>query len=176
MSGAGKSALEEFQSQHRGEGQPPHALPRRIDGNVFPENGPFDETGYGEEERKIAAELAKILDDPDMAVSATSVRVPVAVSHAEAVAFEPREPASLEELARTLRAAAGVSFQEGPGYATPLEAAGSDAVFVGRLRRDTAHPGAYLAWVVCDNLRKGAATNAVQIAEAALALRQDAPV
>jgi aspartate-semialdehyde dehydrogenase len=176
VSGAGKDALEEYERQHRGDATPAKALPRHIDGNVFPENGPFDESGYGEEERKIAAELAKILDAADLAVSATSVRVPVAISHAEAVAFEPRERATIEAIAQTLRAAPGVSFSEGPGYVTPLEAAGTDEVHVGRLRPDTARPGAYLAWIVCDNLRKGAATNAVQIAEAALALRQNAPV
>jgi aspartate-semialdehyde dehydrogenase len=176
VSGAGKDALEEYERQHRGDATPAKALPRHIDGNVFPENGPFDESGYGEEERKIAAELAKILDAADLAVSATSVRVPVAISHAEAVAFEPRERATIEAIAQTLRAAPGVSFSEGPGYVTPFEAAGTDEVHVGRLRPDTARPGAYLAWIVCDNLRKGAATNAVQIAEAALALRQNAPV
>ncbi|HXW50361.1 MAG TPA: aspartate-semialdehyde dehydrogenase [Candidatus Acidoferrales bacterium] len=176
VSGAGKDALEEFERQQAGDGAAAHALPRRIEGNVFPENGPFDESGYGEEERKIAAELAKILEDPQLAVSATSVRVPVAISHAEAVAFEPRDRATRGQIAAALREAAGVTFMDGADYATPLDAAGSDAVFVGRLRPDTAHPGAFLAWVVCDNLRKGAATNAVQIAEAALALRANAPV
>ena len=169
VSGAGKEALLEFESQLAGERMPERVLPRRIANNVFPENGPFDETGYGEEERKIAAELRKILDDETIRVSATSVRVPVVVGHGEAVAFGTRNPASLDEIQRTLASAPGVRFLPGATYATPLEVTGSDDVFVGRLRPDTAHPGAYLAWLVCDNLRKGAATNAVQIAEAALA-------
>jgi aspartate-semialdehyde dehydrogenase len=167
VSGAGKDALEEYQRQTRGDDRPPTVLPRRIAGNVLPENGSVDDSGYGEEERKIAQELRKILADPDIAVSATSVRVPVAVCHAQAVAFEPREQASLQDIARLLRSAPGVKFLEGSQYATPLEVAGTDDVVVGRLRADTAHPGAYLAWIVSDNLRKGAATNAVQIAEAA---------
>lgn len=176
VSGAGKDALEEFQRQRHGEDKPAQILPRRVEGSLFPENGPFDESGYGEEECKIAAELRKILGDSELRVSATSVRVPVAVSHSEALAFAPHDNATLADIARELRSAPGVTFLEGAGYVTPLEAAGSDAVFVGRLRPDTAHPGAFLAWVVSDNLRKGAATNAVQIAEAALALRANAPV
>jgi aspartate-semialdehyde dehydrogenase len=176
VSGAGKDALDEFERQARGDSAPAKALPQRIAGNVFPENGPVDDSGYGEEERKIAQELRKILADEDMLVSATSVRVPVAVCHSQALAFETRNPASLDDIAQTLRAAQSVKFLEGPNYATPLQVTGSDDVFVGRLRPDTAHPGAYLAWIVSDNLRKGAATNAVQVAEAALAMPAKAAV
>ena len=170
VSGAGRDALAEFERQLAGDRTPPVALPRRIAGNVFPDNGPFDDTGYNEEERKIAAEFKKILTDDAIRVSATSVRVPVVVGHGEVVAFGTREPASRERLADVLREAAGVKFLEGNSYATPLEVVGSDDVVVGRLRADDAHPGGYLAWVICDNLRKGAATNAVQIAEAALSI------
>jgi aspartate-semialdehyde dehydrogenase len=170
VSGAGKDALHEFERQLAGDRGPERALPRRIAGNVFPENGPFDESGYGEEERKIASEFTKILGDASIRVSATSVRVPVAVGHGEVVAFRTKRPATREEIAETLRAAAGVRFLEGTAYATPIEVTGSDDVVIGRLREDLAHPGAYLAWLVSDNLRKGAATNAVQIAEAALAV------
>ncbi len=170
VSGAGKDALREFERQLAGEREPERALPRRIAGNVFPENGPFDESGYGEEERKIAAEFQKILGDATIRISATSVRVPVAVGHGEVVAFQTARPATRTEIAETLRAAAGARFLEGTAYATPIEVTGSDEVVIGRLREDLAHPGAYLAWVVSDNLRKGAATNAVQIAEAALAV------
>ncbi|MBV8460875.1 MAG: aspartate-semialdehyde dehydrogenase [Candidatus Eremiobacteraeota bacterium] len=169
VSGAGKEALLEFESQLAGERMPERVLPRRIANNVFPENGPFDDSGYGEEERKIAAEFQKILDDETIRISATSVRVPVVVGHGEAVAFATRQPASIEDIERILRSAPGVRFLPGTAYATPIEVTGSDDVIVGRLRPDTAHPGAYLAWLVCDNLRKGAATNAVQIAEAAYA-------
>lgn len=176
VSGAGKDALDEFERQTRGDEAPAKALPHRILGNVFPENGPVDASGYGEEERKIAAELKKILSDEHVRVSATSVRVPVAVCHGEVVAFQTREGASHEHIAGILREAAGVKFLEGEAYATPLEVAGSDDVVIGRLRSDTAHPGAFLAWVMSDNLRKGAATNAVQIAEAALAMQPKAAV
>ncbi len=171
VSGAGKDALREFEQQLAGDRSPEHALPRRIAGNVFPENGAFDDSGYGDEERKIAAEFTKILGDDTIRISATSVRVPVAVGHGEVVAFQTARPATRDEIADTLRNAPGVKFLEGQSYATPLEVTGSDDVMVGRLREDHAHEGAYLAWVMCDNLRKGAATNAVQIAEAALAVR-----
>jgi aspartate-semialdehyde dehydrogenase len=170
VSGAGKEALREFERQQAGDRTPPTALPRRIVANVFPENGPFDDSGYGEEERKIAAEFKKLLADDAVCISATSVRVPVAVGHGEVVAFQTKRPATKDDIAQTLREASGVKFLEGTSYATPLEIAGSDDVVVGRLRADDAHPGAYLAWVMSDNLRKGAATNAVQIAESALSV------
>ncbi len=176
VSGAGKDALDEFERQARGDQTPAKALPRRAIGNIFPENGHVDESGYGEEERKIVAELKKILSDTDVRVSATSVRVPVAVCHGEVVAFQTRERASHEAIAQILRDAPGVKFLEGAAYATPLEVAGTDDVAIGRLRSDAAHPGAFLAWVMSDNLRKGAATNAVQIAEVALAIRSKAAV
>jgi aspartate-semialdehyde dehydrogenase len=165
VSGAGRDALEEFRAQSAGS-EVVRALPRRIVGNVVPENGPFDENGDGEEERKIAAELRKILAMPALPVSATSVRVPVAVGHCEAIAFGTQTKAtSREEIAQALMVAPGLTFLEGHQYATALDVAGSDDVIVGRLRPDAAHPGAWLCWVACDNLRKGAATNAVQIVE-----------
>ncbi len=175
VSGAGKEALREFERQHAGDRAPASALPRRIDGNVFPENGPFDQSGDGEEERKIAQEFTKILGDGSIRVSVTSVRVPVAIGHGEAVAFQTQHPAARDEIAATLREAPGIRFLDGNDYATPLEVTGSDDVVVGRLRADAAHPGAYLTWIVCDNLRKGAATNAVQIAETAFAAAVTAP-
>jgi aspartate-semialdehyde dehydrogenase len=165
VSGAGRDALEEFRAQSAGS-EAVRALPRRIVGNVVPENGPFDENGDGEEERKIAAELRKILSLPSLPVSATSVRVPVAVGHCEAIAFGTKAATSRESVAAALRSAAGLKFLDGSEYATALDVAGTDDVVVGRLRPDAAHPGAWLCWVACDNLRKGAATNAVQIIEA----------
>jgi len=167
VSGAGKDAVAEYEAQLRGK-EAPRTLPRRIAGNLIPQNGPFDASGYGEEERKIAAELTKILERPDLPVSATAVRVPVPLGHSAAVAFAPARAAKLDELRELLRSAPGVRFEDGAGYATPLDVAGTDDVAVGRLRADTAHPGAYLCWIACDNLRKGAATNAVQIVEAAM--------
>lgn len=174
VSGAGKEAVNELEAQTRGEAQVV-AFPRRIAANVLPEIGPFDAEGHGEEERKIAAELQKIIGRPDLRISATSVRVPVVVGHAEAVSFKTRKKATRQQLADVLAAAEGVRFFDGTDYASPLDIAGTDDVAVGRLRSDQAHDGAYLCWIVCDNLRKGAATNAVQIAEAALRLTANVP-
>jgi aspartate-semialdehyde dehydrogenase len=151
VSGAGREALEAF----------------AIAGNVMPEIGEFDRAGDSGEEQKIAAELRKILHRPDLRVSATTVRVPVRIGHSEAVSFGLARPASSHALESVLRTALGVTYDD-KGYATPLDVAGTDAVAVSRLRRDRAHDDAWLCWVVSDNLRKGAATNAVQIAEAAL--------
>ncbi|MDQ6824219.1 MAG: aspartate-semialdehyde dehydrogenase [Candidatus Eremiobacteraeota bacterium] len=170
VSGAGKDALAEMQAQQRGD-ERIEALPRRIAGNVIPENGTFDEDGHSEEERKIAAELKKLMGCPELRVSATSVRVPVAVGHAAAVSFGTLRAATRQQLQEVLSKAPGIRFLAGANYATPLEVAGTDDVVVGRLRADLAHPGAFTCWVVCDNLRKGAATNAVQIAETVLGAR-----
>jgi aspartate-semialdehyde dehydrogenase len=169
VSGAGRDALDEYRAQCAGSDEV-RVLPRRIVGNVVPENGAFDENGDGDEERKIAAELRKVLALPTLPVSATSVRVPVAVGHCEAVAFGTNVTAARKEIAATLRTAAGVKFLDGSEYATALDVAGSDDVVVGRLRSDAAHPGGWLCWVACDNLRKGAAKNAVQIAETMCAI------
>lgn len=168
VSGAGRDAVDELAAQTRGDARPPAALPKRIAGNVIPEIGAFDGGVDSGEEAKIAAELRKIIARPDLPVSATTVRVPVAVGHSEAVAFGTQRPATREQIREVLASAPGVTFLDGPSYATPLDVAGTDVVSVGRLRPDRAHGGAWLAWVVCDNLRKGAATNAVQIAETAL--------
>jgi aspartate-semialdehyde dehydrogenase len=165
VSGAGRAALDEYRAQCAGA-LGVDALPRRIAGSVIPENGSFDADGHGDEERKIAAELKKILELPDLPVSATSVRVPVAVGHCEAVSFGTRRQATRAQIADALRAAPGLSFLDGAGYATPLDVVGTDDVAVGRLRPDDAHASGWLCWIACDNLRKGAATNAVQIAEA----------
>ncbi len=167
VSGAGKDAVEEYRAQLAGSTNA-LVLPRRIAGNVVPEVGDFDASGYGDEERKIAAELKKILARPDLRVSAMCVRVPVAIGHSEAVSFATHRPATREQLRDILRSAPGVRFEDGNGYASALDVAGTDDVAVGRLRADTAHPGGFSCWIVCDNLRKGAATNAVQIVECAL--------
>lgn len=168
VSGAGREALDEYRAQCAG-GSDVAALPRRIAGNVIPENGSFDAGGYGDEERKIAAELKKILELPGLRVSATSVRVPVAIGHCEAVAFGTQRAATRDRIAGIWRSAPGVRFLEGSAYATPLDVAGTDDVVIGRLRPDDAHENAWLCWTASDNLRKGAAVNAVQIVEAALA-------
>jgi len=167
VSGAGRDAVEEFEAQLDGD-DAARALPRRIAGNVIPEIGSFGSDGYSGEERKVGDELRKILGLPDLPVSATAVRVPVSVGHAESLSFGTVVPATREQVRDALRAAPGLTFADGTSYATPLDVAGTDRVMAGRLRADLAHPNAWLTWVVSDNLRKGAATNAVQIAEAAL--------
>jgi aspartate-semialdehyde dehydrogenase len=168
VSGAGRDALEELAAQTAGS-QAVAALPRRIAANVIPEIGAFENSGYSGEETKIAAELRKIIGRPDLPVSATTVRVPVAVGHSESVAFGTRQPVTRQQIRDILAHDPAIDFSDGPSYATPIDVAGTDRVAVGRLRADTAHQDAWLLWLVCDNLRKGAATNAVQIAEAALA-------
>lgn len=167
VSGAGKDALAEYEAQLQGD-ETVGALPRRIAGNLIPQNGDFDESGYADEERKIAAEFAKILDRPDLPFSVTCVRVPVSVGHSATVSFGTRRPATREQAHEVLKSAPSVRTYDRQAYATPLEAAGDDMVHVSRLRADAARPGAFLCWITCDNLRKGAATNAVQIVECAL--------
>jgi aspartate-semialdehyde dehydrogenase len=167
VSGAGKDALAEYEGQLEGD-ETVAALPRRIAGNLIPQNGAFDESGYADEERKIAAELAKILARPELPISVTCVRVPVSVGHSATVAFATSRPATRDQLHEVLGTAPGVRLYDGSAYATPLDAAGDDFVHVSRLRSDSARPDAFLCWVTCDNLRKGAATNAVQIVEHAL--------
>ena len=167
VSGAGRDAVDELEAQTKGA-ERVAALPRRIAGNVIPEIGAIEEGGSSGEEAKIAAELQKILDRPELPVSATTVRVPVAVGHSEAVSFGVKARVGRAALRDLLAAERALAFEDGDAYATPLEVAGTDRVAVGRLRPDAAHENGWLLWLVCDNLRKGAATNAVQIAETAL--------
>jgi aspartate-semialdehyde dehydrogenase len=167
VSGAGRDAVEELEAQLDGD-DAVKALPHRIAGNVIPEIGAFGADGQSGEEKKIGDELRKILGRPGLPVSATTVRVPVSVGHCEAIAFGTVRRARRDEIRDALLRAPGVTFADGNAYATPLDVAGTDLVTVGRLRQDLAHADGWLAWVVSDNLRKGAATNAVQIAESAL--------
>lgn len=172
VSGAGetgRAALEREVSGEGAEGSPAEGSPfsRRIEGNVIPQIGPFDETGWAEEERKMIQETRKILGMPSLPVAATCVRVPVEVGHSVQVMAETERDLSPEEAARALARFPGVVMATEPGaFPTPREAAGRDEVFVGRLRADPVIPRTLHLWVVADNLRKGAATNAVQILEA----------
>lgn len=159
-SGAGREGLDEL------AGAPPKVFARALDRNVLPQCDKVVEADFTAEEIKLRDETRKILSLPALPVTATCVRVPVAVGHSATVLVETeRELAPADALA-ALRAFPGVRVQEGTGYATPLEVAGSDEVFVGRVRRDPTHPRRLWLWCVVDNVRKGAATNAVQIAEA----------
>jgi aspartate-semialdehyde dehydrogenase len=145
----------------------PEQFTKPIAFNVIPHIDVFQEDGETKEEWKMAVETRKILD-PDIAVIATCVRVPVFIGHAEAVLVEFDGPISVEQAIEALRDAPGVQLvdkREDGGYVTPIDAAGEDAVFVSRLRRDPTVPHGLAFWCVSDNLRKGAALNAVQIAE-----------
>jgi aspartate-semialdehyde dehydrogenase len=174
VSGTGGKAIKELQAQleaHVG-GQPLESsvYPHQIALNALPQVDVFLDNGYTKEEWKVVTESRKILHLPELRVSCTAVRVPVFVAHSEAVHVETREPITPDR-ARTLFAAVpGVVVQDDPSTSTyPLatDAAGSDEIYVGRVRQDTSiDDGRGLAfWVVSDNLRKGAATNAVQLAE-----------
>ena len=174
VSGTGGKAIEELQAQveaHVGGRRIESAVyPHQIAFNALPQVDVFLDNGYTKEEWKVVTESRKILHLPDLRISSTAVRVPVFVAHSEAVHVETREPITAER-ARTLFAAVpGVVVQDDPATSTyPLatEAAGSDEIYVGRVRQDPSiAEGRGLAfWVVSDNLRKGAATNAVQLAE-----------
>ena len=171
VSGAGRAAMDELFNQTRAiyvnDPVKPEHLTKQIAFNVIPHIDAFMDDGSTKEEWKMAVETRKILD-PDIAVTATCVRVPVFIGHAEAVNVEFAQPISEERARAALRAAPGVIVLDhrlDEGYVTPAEAAGEDAVYVSRIRRDPTVPNALNLWIVSDNLRKGAALNAVQIAE-----------
>lgn len=165
VSGAGETGKAALERELRGEtGDSPFTRP--IAGNAVPQIGKFDAEGWTEEERKMVNEPRKIMSLPDLALSATCVRVPVEIGHSVEVMIEQERPISREEAIEVLSAAPGI-IVHGPAeeFPTPLAAAGRDEVFVGRIRTDPHRPNVLHFWVVADNLRKGAATNAVQITE-----------
>jgi aspartate-semialdehyde dehydrogenase len=173
VSGTGKAAIDELLAQSKavlGDHDPMASVyPHRIAFSALPQAGSFPEgDDHTDEERKLINETRKILGDDSIRVSATCVRVPVVTGHSEAVNVETREPLSPERARDLLAAAPGVTVIDDPAagrYPMAIEAAGRDDVFVGRIRRDPGNERALDLWVVSDNLRKGAATNAVQIAE-----------
>jgi len=168
VSGTGKKAIDELDAQAdaalRGSDMPaPQVYPEPIAFNVIGAAGNFaDGDDHTDEERKMMFETRKILEDESIGIAVTCVRVPVRVGHSEAVNVQTGEPLSAEEARELISAMPGVVVEDVP---TPLRAEGRDEVFVGRIRRDESHPRALSMWIVSDNLRKGAATNAVQIAE-----------
>jgi aspartate-semialdehyde dehydrogenase len=174
VSGTGKAAIDELRAQARAlvggyEMPQPQVYPHQIAFNVLAHAGNFaDGDDHTDEERKLIDETRKILGDPEIKVSATCVRVPVVTGHSEAVNVETREPLDPERARELLAAAPGVTVVDDPAadrYPMPIAAAGSDDVYVGRVRRDPGNERALDMWIVSDNLRKGAATNAVQVAE-----------
>jgi aspartate-semialdehyde dehydrogenase len=172
VSGTGKAAVEELRRQTADlvSGETPQAAeyPHQIAQNVIPEIGSLKEGGLYSEELKMILETRKIFHAPDLAISATCVRVPVMTGHSEAVHVEFERPMAPDEARAILATAPGVVVVDEPGgsrYPMPLDAAGRDPVYVGRIRRDPSHPNGLALWIVADNLRKGAALNAVQVFE-----------
>ena len=171
VSGAGKDAMDELFAQTRAvfvsDGVQTKKFPKRIAFNLIPQIDVFMEDGFTKEEWKMVAETKKILD-PKIKLVATCVRVPVFISHSESVNVEFERPITAEEARAILREAPGVLVidkHEPGGYITPHEAAGEDATYVSRIRADPTVDNGLAFWCVADNLRKGAALNAVQIAE-----------
>ena len=176
VSGAGGGAMLELSEQSRGlldEGhtEPPQALPHQIAFNVIPRIDSFLPDGYTREEQKMLQETQKIMHSTDISVSATCVRVPVYISHSEALHIEFEQPVSAEDAREVLGKMPGVKVLDSPEdsiYPMPWDVAGTDDVYVGRIRKDVSHPNGLAMWVVSDNLRKGAALNAIQIVEEVL--------
>jgi aspartate-semialdehyde dehydrogenase len=167
VTGTGKNAVDQMMNERAGkEGQ--KVYPHQIDLNVLPHIDVFLDNGYTKEEMKMVNETKKIMGDDSIRVTATTVRIPVIGGHSEAVNVEFEEEFDLEEVRSLLEKAPGVIVHDDVKafkYPMPLLAHGKDEVFVGRLRRDETQPKTLNMWIVADNLRKGAATNAVQIAE-----------
>ena len=172
VSSSGAAAVQELANQSRlvleGRRICPHIYSHQIAFNVLPEIDVFLDNGYTREEQKMVEETRKILHTEDIDISATCVRVPVYFGHSEAVNVEFSSPITPEEARKILAEAPGVRVLDDPTvsfYPQPWAASGSDHVFVGRIRKDISHPNGLVMWIVADNLRKGAALNALQIAE-----------
>lgn len=172
VSGTGVAAMAELDQQSKdllaGKKASAEQYPHQIAFNVLPHIGSFNEDGYTSEEVKMLNETRKIMHAPELPVTATCVRVPVRISHSEAVNVEFENPISPDEACSLMRSFPGITITddpEGAVYPMPIDAADKDDVFVGRIRKDISLPNGLAFWVVSDNLRKGAATNAVQIAE-----------
>ncbi|HEU5310460.1 MAG TPA: aspartate-semialdehyde dehydrogenase, partial [Candidatus Eisenbacteria bacterium] len=173
-SGAGAKGMDALLREVEGEGRESRAkakdspFPHRIAGNLIPRIDTLQDNGYTREEMKMVLETRKIMGLPPIPISATCVRVPVERAHSESIQITTRSPLSLEQIRAAIAAAPGVSLLDSPRedvYPTPLSVSGQDDVYVGRIRRHPDEPATYDLWVVGDQIRKGAALNAVQIAE-----------
>jgi aspartate-semialdehyde dehydrogenase len=167
VTGTGQKAVDEMLQQRSGKNITA-VYPYPIDFNLIPQIDVFQENGYTKEEMKMVLETCKIMGDNTIKVTATCVRVPVMGGHSESVNIEFEQDFDLNEVRQILSAAAGIVVQDRPeqkDYPMPLYATNKDEVFVGRLRRDESQANTLNCWIVADNLRKGAATNAIQIAE-----------
>lgn len=171
VTGSGKPGVNQLMAERQGEPSASQAYPHPIDLNVIPHIDAFLENGYTKEEMKVVNETQKILNDPSIRLSVTAVRVPVLGGHSLAVNATLSKDFDLDDVMQLLRNTPGVVVQDDPAehlYPMPRYAQHKDEVFVGRLRRDASQVNTLDLWIVADNLRKGAATNAVQIAETLL--------
>jgi len=167
ITGTGVKAVTQLENEMKGQ-KGEMAYPYPIHQNAIPQCDVFEENGYTKEEMKLVRETKKILNDHSVEVTATAIRIPVVGGHSESVNIEFENEYDLQELRKILHETPGVTLQDNTDtktYPMPIYAKGKDAVFVGRIRRDNSQPQTVNLWIVADNLRKGAATNAVQIAE-----------
>ena len=169
VTGTGKAAVDQLFAEREGRTDVPAVYPHKIDLNVLPHIDVFLDNGYTKEEMKMVNETKKIMMDDSIQVTATTVRIPTIGGHSESVNIEFENDFDLEEMKHILAEEEGIIIQDDPKnaiYPMPITAHGKDEVFVGRIRRDFTQPNTVNMWIVADNLRKGAATNAVQICEA----------
>lgn len=166
VTGTGLKAIRQLEAEERGDANVERAYPYEIHRNLFPHGGDWMESGYTTEEQKLVDETRKIFADPTIMISATVARVPVVGGHSESVNIELRREFELVDVRRLIETTPGVVLYDDPShniYPMPITAHHRDEVFVGRLRRDPSQPCTLNLWVVADNIRKGAATNAIQI-------------
>jgi len=167
ITGTGVKAVRQLDQEAQGL-ELERAYPHPIHKNALPHCDVFLENDYTKEEMKLVHETHKILDDDQMGITATAVRIPVVGGHSESINVEFEKNFDVPSIREMLQQTPGLIVQDNPEgdlYPMPLNAEGKDEVFVGRIRRDTSHPNALNMWIVADNLRKGAATNTIQIAE-----------
>ncbi|MDR0982847.1 MAG: aspartate-semialdehyde dehydrogenase [Culturomica sp.] len=167
VTGTGVKAVQQLEAESKGE-ESEKAYPHKIYRNCLPQCDVFTDNGYTKEEMKLVNETRKILGDDSIQITATAVRVPVVGGHSESVNLEFEKPYNLEDIRKLLESTSGLIVQDEPSenlYPMPLTSHEKDEVFVGRIRRDFSQPNSLNIWVCSDNLRKGAATNAIQIAE-----------
>ncbi len=167
ITGTGVKAVQQLENEYTGvSGE--MAYPYPIHRNALPQCDSFEDNGYTKEEMKLTRETKKIMQDNSILVTATAIRIPVVGGHSESVNIEFEHNFDLTEIRKILHETPGITLQDNPDtktYPMPIYAHGKDDVFVGRIRKDESHPKAINLWIVADNLRKGAATNAIQIAE-----------
>ncbi len=167
ITGTGVKAVQQLENEYQGE-KGEMAYPYPIHRNAIPQCDVFEENGYTKEEMKLTNETKKILKDDSVHVTATAIRIPVVGGHSESVNITFKNDFEINEVRQILKEFPGVTLQDNPDvntYPMPIYAEGKDDVFIGRIRRDFSQPNSLNMWIVADNLRKGAATNAVQIAE-----------